>query len=336
VSATAAGGPVVVDCAGAQMGGALRFLEELDAYLGRRPSRDVRVIGRGRRVDPSWLLRRERLAPHRRAVALNNVGFVAARGDRWVLLRNMLHFLSDDETRRLPAGLPPGVARTARVVRMCARRADVVVVPSTDMAERVGAAVPGLSRRVVVRPHPLSVPPPVPPGSRKPHLLLCPVLFAPFKAMGSLLRLADLAAADLAATTGADLVIAVTATEREAAAEGLDGTRHLRFLGRLSPRRLAVHQRTCRALVYPTRIESFGYPLAEARLAGLPVVAADTPRNREIAGPVLAAYRREDPADLAEAMHRALKATPQPEEVNPFAPDRYFDWLLDARTEDLT
>ena len=279
-------------------------------------------------MTPAWLARRELHARTRRVVALNNVGFVATRAQRWVLLRNLLHFLSPQEARQIP-GIPPNVAWEARVVRACARRADVVVVPTSAMAERVLAALPALASRLVVRPHPLSAPPPAP-AERRPGRFLCPVLFAPFKAMGEVLRPVDEAAALVAEQTGADVHVVVTAGEDEARAEGLAGCRRLLFVGRLSPQELAAHQRACQALVYPTRIESFGYPLAEARLAGVPVVAAGTAHNHEVAGPMLVPYQRESPDEIAAAMHAALTAAPQREAVNPFDPGRYFDWLLDA------
>ena len=50
---------VVVDIAGAQMGGAARFAGELDRYLARTGRRDIQVIGGARRVAPGWLMRRE-------------------------------------------------------------------------------------------------------------------------------------------------------------------------------------------------------------------------------------------------------------------------------------
>lgn len=333
-------GGVLVDCAGARMGGALRFLTELDGYLRDRPDADVRLVGRERRVAPSWLVRRERLrrperSTHpRRTVALNNVSFVASGGERWVLLRNLLHFLPAAEAAALPGGLPAGVAGQARIVRACARRADVIVVPTTSMGRRVVAALPSVAARVVVRPHPLS-----PVGTAagadlpfpEPGAFLCPVLFAPFKAMGRLLRPIDDAAGILAARTGERISVTVTATEAEARREGLADRPHLRFVGRLAPEQLATYQRSHRMLVYPTRIESFGYPLAEARLTGIPVVAPDTAHAREVAGPVLLPYQRDDPDDIVEAMAAALAATPRPEAGNPFDPVAYFDWLLGVR-----
>ncbi|WP_041940328.1 MULTISPECIES: glycosyltransferase [Frankia] len=327
-----ASGPVLVDCAGAQMGGALRFLTELDGFLAPRPGAGVRLIGRGRRVAPSWLARRERLGRYRRTVALNNVGYLATRGERWVLLRNALHFLTPAEVRALPRGLPADIARAAPVVRLLARRADVVVVPASSMAERVRTALPRLGDRLVVRPHPLS-PQPARPGEdeRVRGAILCPVLFASFKPMGRLLRLADTAAAMVAQQTGASVSIVVTATDEEAREQGLAACRSLRFVGRLTPDALRGHQRRAGALLYPTTAESFGYPLAEARLAGVPVIARGTGHNAEVAGPVLVPYRDESADDLAAAMHAALTLTPQPEPGNPFDPVDYFTWLLDAK-----
>ena len=77
------------------------------------------------------------------------------------------------------------------VVRLAARRSDVIVVPSTAMAERVARVEPGLRSRIVVRPHPVSVPSvPRLPGD---SVILCPVLCYPYKQMVQ--RLTELLAA---------------------------------------------------------------------------------------------------------------------------------------------
>ncbi|SBW22312.1 hypothetical protein FDG2_2448 [Candidatus Protofrankia californiensis] len=323
-------GPILIDCAGARMGGALRFLLELDGHLARSNRSNVRVIGRDRAITAAWLARRERLGRFSRVISLNNVGFAATSGARYVLLRNPLHFLRPAELERISSRLDSRMVRQTRIVRQAARRADIVVVPAASMAERVVEAAPELASRLTIRLHPLSWPDPVPTQLRDPHLLLCPVLFSPWKAMAALLRLVDEAVSTLAAETGADLRVVVTATRQEATAEGLGHTNHLQFVGRLTPRELTQYQNRCRALIYPTRIESFGYPLAEARLASLPVVARNIAHNRDIAGPVLVPYQQEEPTEIAAAIHRALNSTFTPEPVNPFDPDRYFSWLLGA------
>src|SRR6202035_4515341 len=150
---------VVVDAAGARVGGAARYLDELRCYLERSRRGGVTVIGAGRGVGPGWLLRREAgrgALRARRRVALNNVGFCGPGGERWTLLGNALHFLSAGEEAELAPGLRARVRRQAALARLAPRHSDVLVVPSTAMASRVTRAMPGLSGRVVVRPHPVS------------------------------------------------------------------------------------------------------------------------------------------------------------------------------------
>ena len=102
---TAVAAAVTVDAAGGLMGGAARFLVELRGYLERTGREDVEIIGSRRRVRPDWLLRRELSNPARsRRVALNNVGFFTPGGQRWTLLRNPLHFLTEGEQARLDPG----------------------------------------------------------------------------------------------------------------------------------------------------------------------------------------------------------------------------------------
>ena len=173
---------VTVDAAGGQMGGAARYLDELRSYLERTGRDDVEIIGSQRRVGLRWLMCRELSSWSRgRRVALNNVGFVAPGGQRWTLLRNALHFLTEGEQARLDTALRASVRRKAAVVHLAARRSDVIVAPSAAMAERIATVRPDLSSRVVVRPHPVSVPStPRLPGD---PVILCPVLFAPYKQM---------------------------------------------------------------------------------------------------------------------------------------------------------
>ena len=54
-----------------------------------------------------------------------------------------------------------------------------------------------------------------------------------------------------------------------------------------------------RVIYFPTEIESFGYPLAEARVHGQPVIAPDTEQNREIAGAALFGFTIGEPTPCA-------------------------------------
>ena len=313
---------VTVDAAGALMGGAARFLVELRGYLERTGRDDVEIIGSHRRVRPGWLVCRELSSrAGSRRVALNNVGFVAPGGPRWTLLRNPLHFLTEGEQARLDPDLRTTIRRKAAVVHLAARRSDVIVAPSTAMTERIATVRPDLSSRVVVRPHPVSVPP----TPRLPcdPVILCPVLFAPCKQMAP--RLAELLAA-VGELEDPSVMVRVTAYAAEVPAAIACHPR-VELVGRLPHGELRDLQARSRAIYFPTDLESFGYPLAEARVSGQPVIARDIALNREIAGPALCGYTLGDPDSLRRAVEVALTADIKPD-PEPFDPDRYFGWLL--------
>jgi glycosyltransferase involved in cell wall biosynthesis len=319
-------GYVTVDVAGAAMGGAARYAAELRAYLQRSERLDVRVIGAARHVEPSWLLRREAARPGaRRRVALNNVTFVTPGGERWTLLGNALHFVSEAEAAQLDPALRTRMGRDAAVVRLTARRADTIVVPCSAMAERVASHLPGVRHRLAVRPHPVSAGPPAPgparPAAREP-VILCPVLLASYKRMDE--RLAELLRA-VARHGDRSIRVRVTATAAEL--PSLAGHPAVELVGRLSEREMRDLWGRCRAVYFPTGVESFGYPLAEARVLGLPIIARDTAQNREIAGAALRGFRPGDEASLTTAVGEALTAAVVPD-PRPFDPDSYFRWLL--------
>ncbi len=315
----------IVDAAGAQMGGAARYLDELRQYLRRTGREDVTVIGSGRRLGPRWVARRELAGrasgPGGRRIALNNVGFLMPGSPRWTLLRNALHFLADGEEPELGPPLRAAIRRNAAVVRYAARRSDVLITPSAGMAERVARALPALRDRLVVRPHPVS--PGAAPRLPPEPAILCPVLFAPYKQMPA--HLAGLLAA-LDAYGDPALRLRVTAAERELP-DAVARHPRVELLGRLGYAELRRWQARSRAFYFPSGLESFGYPLAEGRVSGQPVIAADTGHNREIAGPALCGFTPGDARSLLGALECALTATIAPDPV-PFDPGAYFGWLL--------
>jgi hypothetical protein len=313
---------VTIDLAGSQMGGAARYRNELDGYLERRARGDVKVIGTHRRLTPAWLAAREASAARRgRRIALNNVGFLTPGGERWTLLANALHFLGPAELAALEPRLRASMARQAPIVHGAARRSDVLVAPCTAMAERITAVLPGVAGRLVVRMHPMSAG--VIGGPPGDSLIFCPVLFAPYKRMPE--RIAEwLAAVDGELDDSVRLVVTASATEVPGA---LAASPRLRFAGRLSVDRTRQLWARCLAAYFPTGLESFGYPLAEARALGRPVIARDTWQNREIAGAALCGYTLGDGDSLRRATERALTLRVAADPVT-FDPDAYFDWML--------
>jgi glycosyltransferase involved in cell wall biosynthesis len=171
--------------------------------------------------------------------------------------------------------------------------------------------------------HPVSANPvPRRPGG---SLILCPVLFAPYKHMTD--RIAEwVRAVDGVLDESVRLI--VTASPAEVPTR-LAASPRLHFVGRID------HQELCRlwacsqAVYFPSGLEAFGWPLAEARVNGQPVIARDTRQNREIAGPALCGYALSDPDSLAHAIKTALQGGIAPD-PRPFDPDSYFEWLLGA------
>ena len=56
--------------------------------------------------------------------------------------------------------------------------------------------------------------------------------------------------------------------------------------------------------VYPSVVESFGHPLLEAMAAGLPIVAADVPINRELCGDAATYFSPFDHSECACAIKK--------------------------------
>jgi glycosyltransferase involved in cell wall biosynthesis len=318
---------VLVDVAGGPMGGAARFRDELYLYLTRTGRKDVKVIGSERRVDPTWLLHREALGSVRvRRVSLNNVGFVAPGGERWTLLGNALHFLNDDEVSHLDPSLRTIARHQAPIVRLAARRSDVLIAPCSAMADRVTRVLPSVKKRLVVRMHPVSTGP-IP---SRPHgkLILCPVIFSPYKHMAE--RLTEwVEAVDKHIDPEVRLVVTASPSE---VPDSLAGSPRIEFVGQLQHAKLVELWADSRAIYFPTGLESFGFPMAEARVSGWPVIARDTAQNREIAGQAHCAFTVGDENSLRQATELAMTANVSPDPA-PFDPDAYFDWMLGNRPD---
>lgn len=304
------------------MGGAARYLDELDRYLASvEHAQATTVLGRGRSLTVGWLAQREVVARRSELkIALNNAGFWGPGGHRVVLLRNALHFADPDELTAL--GYAP--SRTLRaqvpVVRAAARRADVIVVPCTAMAQRVIRHAPYLARKLTVRPHPVSPPRwagvPAPESGQ----ILVPVLPAPYKHLDEHVQ-ALLDATDT--LNGATVTVTASADQMP----GLRSHERVRFIGRQHSSDMRRYWMESQAIYFPTGLESFGYPLAEARVSGRHVVAQETEQNLEIAGPALCGFDVGDPSSLRAAVSRALSGYPAPDQTAN-DPSSYFSWLL--------
>jgi glycosyltransferase involved in cell wall biosynthesis len=310
---------LVLDIAGGPTGGAARWACEANAFVTQQGAA-IRLIGDGQRLTPGWLVRRERLARSARTVvAANNVSFAVSGQDRRVLLRNALHFLYPPETGVL-AAMPRSLQAQIRIVRGVLTRADAIVVPCSAMAERVCYHVPSVRDRLLVRPHPVT-----PVGVRKTAdspFILVPVVPAPYKNLVPQLR----ALLHAIRCAGRPIDVRVTAGPAELPGDLVQDPR-VTLLGVIPHRKLAELWRSASAAFFPCCLEAFGYPLAEARAYGVPVISPDSEQAREIAGAALRPYDPASPDSLLvalEGIDESVVADPET-----FDRDAYFRWLFD-------
>ena len=314
---------IVLDVAGARIGGAARYLGQLRHYLKSADRPDVHLIGEDSYLTPMWVLRRERIARARSRVALNNLGFFGGRR-RVTLLRNALHFATAEEFAAVQ--WVPGATFKAQValVRGAALRSDLLVVPCQAMADRVVTHMPGLRGRILVRHHPMGQAEWAHDERPRRPIILVPVIAGPYKRLEGHLSLL-LRAVEL---TGRGIEVQMTNDGASFPSAFRDDPR-LRFVGQLDSEQLDALWRDAAAVYFPTQIESFGYPLAEARVNGVPILALDTAQSNEIAGAALRGFRAEDVESLAAALIDAFERRPLPDSEQ-FDPTSYFDWLLEV------
>ena len=77
--------------------------------------------------------------------------------------------------------------------------------------------------------------------------------------------------------------------------------------GELEPERVAEVYQSSHVFVFPSVCESFGFPQVEAMASGLPILAADTPVNREICGQAAIYFAPEDDHVLAAQLKRLYR-----------------------------
>jgi glycosyltransferase involved in cell wall biosynthesis len=108
------------------------------------------------------------------------------------------------------------------------------------------------------------------------------------------------------------------------------GGARVRWLGRVPDDRLAQLYRGARCLAYVSLYEGFGLPVLEAIACGTPVVAADIPALREVAG---AAAIFVDPLDAVSIASGLREASRRRDELAPAGRERArgFTWAETAR-----
>jgi glycosyltransferase involved in cell wall biosynthesis len=202
-------------------------------------------------------------------------------------------------------------------MRYALKRADRTIAISEHTARRA-AAVFGLDRsRVHVIPHGVdhdAFPPP-PPGvlPQTPPYFLCLGNTRPYKNMPTALRaFARYTSMTDGQTSGdgrARLIVtgrgdSANALKRLAARLGIE--KLVTFTGPVSHDEVFRLYHGAQALIFPSIVEGFGFPVLEAMAAGCPVIASRAPAILEVSGDAAIGCDADDPDAFAVAMRRVL------------------------------
>jgi glycosyltransferase involved in cell wall biosynthesis len=82
--------------------------------------------------------------------------------------------------------------------------------------------------------------------------------------------------------------------------------KRIRFVGEVPHTEIADWYRGAELFVFPSFLETFGHPILEAMASGVPVVCADIPVSREVAGDAALYAHPYDATSLARALERGL------------------------------
>lgn len=200
------------------------------------------------------------------------------------------------------------------LVKMSARSSDTVMVASATMLEDVKKAVK-LTGRTVVNPFGAPkgrfVPRPKPKTAHERLSILYVSEYADYKNITVLLRgVLELVEAG---RTGFEVVITMDPAQFGTVESiSLDADRKLasdprlqnivRFVGAVPYESIVELYAEADIFIFPSFVESFGHPLLEAMISGVPVLAADIPVFRELCGDSAAFFDPFDPGDCARRL----------------------------------
>ena len=120
-----------------------------------------------------------------------------------------------------------------------------------------------------------------------------------------------------------------------ARADRLGITNRLRLLGPVPYEKVVAYYRGAIALVFPSKLETFGHPMLEAMLAGTPVIASNIPAFREIGKMAALFFPPDDAVALATAVDVVLSDSGRKEELVEQGRDQAASYSWESSTNDL-
>jgi glycosyltransferase involved in cell wall biosynthesis len=261
-------------------------------------------------------------------VSLVNFGPIYPGVIHLLFQRNALFFNSIPSARTWHRkSLDPRLRRFLAIQAM--RRANVIVTPSRAMADMIRTSVPWTGHKIFsVLHHGFDFEPAGPSTSfchpdmtdRSGLRLLYPSHPGRHKGFEVLLQ-----AIAILRSRGATLKLFLTTSPTDQSALSStyeDAARKLGigdfvvFLGSIPQERMPQIYASADLLVYPSLVESFGFALLEGMAHRLPIVAADTPVNRELCQDAAVYYSATDATAAANAVERVFSIETRAELVN--------------------
>lgn len=208
---------------------------------------------------------------------------------------------------------PRGVHWHRTMIGLLARRADVIITPSTAVADELSTLFPGSEGRLRVVQHGVTaLPEPADAAARRAGFglpadyIVSLSTVEPRKGMDVLIRaMAEPALAGVQLAVIGQLGWGSTDLRTVALANGV-AVERLHLLGRLPDVDLAAVLTGAAVLAVPSRAEGFGMPVLEGMAAGVPVVHSAAPALIEVAGKAGVAVPVGDSGALAQALAQVL------------------------------
>ena len=194
-----------------------------------------------------------------------------------------------------------------QLVRLGVRRARRIIFSTRAAAECISQRIPIPAQRIAIVPHGVaseSFESDRSPGAAgaKPYLFLAASLERHKRIevlIRSLQHVEDRALE--AWIAGSEEVDPPYAAELRRLTAELGLTARVQFLGPVPYRQILSYYRGALALAFPSLLETFGHPTLEAMFAGTPIIAADIPATRELAGDIALYFPPDDAVALARA-----------------------------------
>jgi len=172
-------------------------------------------------------------------------------------------------------------------------------------------------------------------------IFLYPALPRVFKNLETLCRAAQLLTSR--GVTGFEIRLTTDGRENRYARwlrKQFGATPHVRFIGRQTQDEMRSQYSQASAVVFPSKLETWGLPISEAKSQKIPLLVAELPYARETVGTydLVSFFPADSPATLADLMQSMLEKSWQPTgnqlsaPPSPFAPDWASLWgmLIDG------